>query len=68
MPAALAAIMALELSHWLLKQNGIVVPIRRLQYVDLSGSKVYSTSRSRPSTISRARKTAAIINTIWPTL
>ena len=62
------AVTALELAHWVLEENGITIPIKRLQYVDLSGGTVVGTTSRRASTITKAKRNADLITTIWPTI
>ena len=60
--------MTLELAHWLLQSNGITLPLRVVEYVDLQGRSVHRTSRLRPTTRRRAQQTAKIISTLWDSI
>jgi hypothetical protein len=58
----------LELAHWVLERNGIVVPARALEYVDLFVRRTYRTQHVRNVTIRRARQCARVVAQMWPTL
>lgn len=58
----------LELAHWVLQRNGIVVPVGHLEYVDLFTRKTHMISRVRDVTIRHARGNARVVVQRWPTL
>lgn len=58
----------LEIAHWVLQQNGIVIPIRHLEYIDVSTGQVHRPNRRRSTTIRRLKQNAGIIATLWPTV
>jgi hypothetical protein len=59
---------AIEIAHWLLEQAGFSTPIRNIEYVDLTGGRVFRTRRRRAATIKRLKANARIIEALWPTI
>lgn len=57
---------SLELAHWVMEQNRVVMPIGQLEFIDVSGSRVHRTGRRRLSTIKQARKVAKVVEALWP--
>jgi hypothetical protein len=62
------ALETLEIAHWVLEQNGVSIPLRALEYVDLFGANVYQVARRRPSLDTVLRENARLIEDIWPDL
>jgi len=58
----------LELAHWVLQKNGILVPTNALGYVDLFERKTHRIQQVRNRTIQRARQCARVVAQMWPTL
>jgi hypothetical protein len=58
----------LELAHWVLQKNGIIVPPRTLEYVDLFVRRTHRAQNVRNMTIRRARQCARVVAQMWPTL
>ncbi len=58
----------IEVAHWVLQQNGVDLPIRCLEYIDMGAGVVHRTSRCRSITIRRLGQNANIIETLWPTI
>ena len=58
----------LELAHWVLEETGVDAPLNSLEYVDLTGGRVYRTRSRRPRSIQIARRNAAVIETLWPSV
>jgi hypothetical protein len=58
----------LELAHWVLEENGIVLPAKALEYVDLTGNRVHHIQQRRGKTIKRLREVARVIDALWPTI
>lgn len=62
------AVLATEIAHWILEQNGIKTPISHIEYFDTFSGNSYKTNKRRPSTVKNLRANAKIIETLWPTL
>ena len=58
----------LHISYWVLGENGLVVPIRTLELVDLLTDDTYSVSRQSQRTLRLMEENARIIGTLWPSL
>ena len=58
----------LEIAHWVLQRSGVTVPIRTLEYVDISAPKRISTNTRRKTTVNRMKQNGKIIKTLWPTI
>lgn len=58
----------LELSKWILEQNGVDVNMKSLEFLDLHSGGSYKYNRVRNSTITIAETTAGHIQTLWPTI
>lgn len=67
LPARLAED-ALNLGHWVLEQNGIIVPIQALEFVDLFIGKVHKVRSRSAATEKALRENARVIEELWPTL
>ena len=60
--------LTLQLSVWILAQNGDSVPYSALEYVDLRSARRIKISGIPARTIRLAKANAQIISTLWPTL
>ncbi len=58
--------LTLELSHHVLAQNGISIPLSDLEYVDLARYAVYSFGKSRKSSTGKIRACSRVIKGLWP--
>lgn len=58
----------LELFHWTLGENGVQVPLRRVEYIHLDSDTVNRWNTPRRTTINRANQTAAAIQTLWDSI
>lgn len=58
----------LELFHHTLGENGIQVPMRRVEYIHLGSDRVHRWNSARQTTINRANQTAAAIQTLWDSI
>jgi hypothetical protein len=58
----------LEIAHWVLEENGIVVPTRALEYIDLTGNRVHRIHQRRGKTLKRLRQVTRFIEALWPTI
>ena len=54
-----------ELAHYILEQNGVIVPLRQVEYICLDSDTVHRFTTRRAATITRANQTAAAINAMW---
>lgn len=59
---------AIDIAHWVLEESGIEVPIRQIEYVDFSSSRVFRLTQRRVGTIKKLRANARLIEALWPTL
>lgn len=57
-----------ELFHHTLTQNGIAVPLRRMEYIHLESDTVHRWNSPRQTTITRANQTATAIGTLWESI
>lgn len=60
--------LTLEIAHWVLERAGIQVPVRTLEYVDLTSNRVHRIGQRRQRTINRMRGAARVIEALWPTV
>lgn len=58
----------LELFHRTLDQNGLQIPMRRIEYVHLDSDTVHRWNSPRRTTLNRANQTATAIQTLWDSL
>lgn len=58
----------LELFHRTLGENGIQVPMRRVEYIHLDSDTLHRWNTPRQTTINRANQTAAAIQTLWDSI
>ncbi len=58
----------LDLAHWVLEENGILLPANALEYVDLTGGRVHHIHKRRTKTLKRLREVARVIEALWPTI
>lgn len=58
----------IEIAHWILEENGLLVPIKAIEFVDLYSNQIHKASRRRPSTIKAVKENARIIRALWPTI
>lgn len=57
-----------ELFHRTLGQNGIEMPMRRVEYIHLVSDTLHRWNSPRQTTINRAHLTAAAIQTLWDSI
>lgn len=57
-----------ELFHRTLTENGVNLPIRRLEYIHLDSDTVHRRNTPRQATINRANQTALAIQTLWDSI
>lgn len=58
----------LEIAHWLLEQNDLLVPTRSIEFVDFTRDRVHRISNRRPGTVKRLRMNARVIEALWATI
>lgn len=58
----------LELSKWILDQNGLPANMTSLEFLDLCTGVSYRFQRTRKRTLDIANETAGHIQTLWPTI
>jgi hypothetical protein len=57
-----------ELLHHTLAQNGIICPLRRVEYVHLESDTLHRWNTPRKQTTNRATQTAEAIETLWESI
>jgi len=57
-----------ELFHCTLTENGVNLPMRRIEYIHLDSDKIHRWNARRQTTINRANQTAAAIQTLWDSI
>jgi len=62
------ALSTLRVAYWVLAENGLALPMRALEYVDLYDGRVHSVSRQSQRTLRLMMENARIIVTLWPTI
>jgi hypothetical protein len=55
----------LDLSRWILEEQGLKLPTRSFEYVDLQANQVHSLGRAGAITRRRAHQSARFIRTLW---
>jgi hypothetical protein len=58
----------LELFHRTLGENGVQIPMRRVEYIHLETNTLHRWNTPRQTTINRANQTAAAIQTLWDSI
>ncbi len=58
----------LDLAHWVLEENGVALPAKALEYVDLTDGRVHHIQKRRSKTLKRLREVARVIDALWPTI
>lgn len=56
---------ALEIGHYVLEENGVVLPLRQIQYVDFMDGQRHSWPRPRKTTVTKLEKNATVIEVLW---
>ena len=57
-----------ELFHHVLAENGVEIPMRRVEYIHLDSDAVHRWNTPRQTTINRANQTAVAIQTLWDSI
>lgn len=60
--------LSLEISHWILEQNGVKVSMSQLKLVDMASKSEISFSRRRKTTIDLLTHNSKIIDAIWQSI
>lgn len=58
----------IEIAHWLMQQNGADVPVRSLEFVEISTGLSHSFNTVRQRTLRNVEANARLIQTLWPTI
>jgi hypothetical protein len=54
-----------EIAHWIFEENGLRIPIRNIEYVDLVTGRRHRTTSRRSTTLRRLRANAKVIEALW---
>ena len=57
-----------ELFHRTLTENGVTLPMRRIEYIHLDSDTVHRWNVPRQTTFNRANQTATAIQTLWDSI
>jgi hypothetical protein len=58
----------IEIAHWILEENGHEIPIRTIEYVDLTNGRRLRTRTRRATTLRRLRANARVIEALWDSI
>ena len=60
--------LTLELSNYILKENGINVALKNIEFIDLYTDKIFNFKKIRKSTINKLNQNISIIEALWSTI
>lgn len=60
--------LTLEIAFWVLKENGVEVKPRQVEFIDLFTGVLYLGRKPRVKTIRTLRENARLIESMWPTI
>lgn len=58
----------IEISHYILEQNGLAISIKDIEFIDLPSGKIFHVKSRRKRTIDQFNSNISIVNTLWNTI